>query len=165
MAQDGNRNVNPFTNLGKDFIKDLQIIVQKVMIERGLESNSTLVQSVEFTTDNSRDSLYMYVLDYYKYVSGGRKPRVKKVPIYALIQWIKTRGINPGKYSISQLAFILQRSIYIHGIKGKNFIQQIENTVLDVVEVELADTLEEAIADSLYAAFTVKGSGGGPKKK
>jgi hypothetical protein len=157
MAVDGNRNVNLFTNLGREFLKELQLIVQQILIQKGQqERNSDLLQSVEFTPENSRDSLYMYVNNYYRYVSKGRRPKMKKIPITALITWIKKKRITPTKYSTNQLAFALQNSIYRNGIRGKNFIELVEETVLDKVETEVANDLELYIADSLFTTFTVK---------
>ena len=152
--KDGSRVVNPFTSLGKDFIKELQSIVQKILIDKGVDKNSDLVQSVEFTTKNSRDSLFMYVNDYYAFVSQGRKSKTKKIPIQALISWIKGKRISSTRYSTSQLAYIIQNSIYKAGIRGKNFIQLVENTVANDVEVNLADELSEYLADSLFYYFT-----------
>jgi hypothetical protein len=149
------RNQNVFTNLGKSFKKELEAVVQQVMVKNGVKKSSDLADSVEFT-DNSRDSLFMYVNDYYQHVSKGRKPKEKKIPIDALIRFIKKNGIvNPNK-TTNQLAYAMQTSIYKSGISGKGFLDPVQKAVTDLVELRVADFLEEFVADSLYSAFTVR---------
>lgn len=151
-----NKNENIFSELPKDFKSSLESIVQKVLIDRGVKNNSKLVDSIEFN-DNSRDSMYMMVNDYYEYVSSGRKPRTKKVPLYALVQWIKNNNIRLNKnQTINQLAFLIQRSIYLNGIKSKNFKEQVRQTVTDTVTEQLSDILEKQLADNLFSAFKIK---------
>jgi adenosine deaminase len=154
---DSKRFENPFTSLGKQFIADLQATVQAVLINKGVDKNSDIVKSVEFTADNSRDSLFMYVKDYYEALSKGRKPGTRKIPIQDLISWIRKKNIRSNnKYTdINRLAFVIQNSIYKQGIKGKNFIKAVEDSVLDTAEPPLAEELSEFVADSLYAAFVV----------
>jgi hypothetical protein len=50
------RNENLLTNLGKEFQANLRAVVQKVLIDRGVPSDSDVVKSVEFTT-NSHDAM------------------------------------------------------------------------------------------------------------
>lgn len=148
------RNENIFTNLPKAFKGELEAVVQQVLIRNGIKKDAEIIQSVEFT-DNSRDSLLLYVNDYYQSLSKGRKPKAKKIPIYTLIKFLKKNRINHPKRSVTQIAFAMQTSIYKNGIKGKHFIEQIENSVMDVVELRVADFLEEFLADSIYASFQV----------
>jgi hypothetical protein len=148
------KNENVLTVLGSEFTKELTLIVQQVLAKNGVRKSSDLADSVEW--QYSREGLLMYVNDYYKSVSEGRKPKEKKIPIYSLIQWIKKYNITSTKYPSGQLAYIIQRSIYLNGIKGKHFLEQVQESVTDSVEIKLADGLEELIADSLYTALKVK---------
>jgi hypothetical protein len=150
----GERNENLFTNLGKAFTDDLKKVVQQV-VSSAVGKKSDLADSVEFVPQ--RNSLYMYVNDYYKAVSEGRKPKKKKLPIMVLINWIKKNGIQPRSgYSVNQLAYVIQNSIYKQGIKGKNFIESLEGSITDIVEIRIADNLEAFIADSLFTSFQIK---------
>src|SRR5688572_25716860 len=115
------RQENIFTNLGQAFYKEMSAIVQQILIANGVKSGSDLAKSVEFTTTNSRDSLYMLTNDYYQAVSSGRKPRTRKIPIQRLIQFVKDNGITGN---VTSIAYRMQRSIYQNGIKGKNFIEK-----------------------------------------
>lgn len=77
--------------------------------------------------------LAVYVADYAEYVERGRRPGAKKVPISALIQWIKARRVGVGRtgrgrftkrtMTVTQMAFAIQNSIYKRGISGRPFIQ------------------------------------------
>ncbi|GHM98851.1 hypothetical protein WSM22_03410 [Cytophagales bacterium WSM2-2] len=146
------RNENILSNLGTDFTKLLKSTVQLVL-RNSLKKDSNLSDSIEF--EYGRDQILMYVNDYYQSVSAGRKPNAKKIPVYAIIRWIKKNSIQSTKYSLNQLAFVIQTAIYKNGIRGKKFIDTVENSVLDVAQVKIGDNLEQVIGDSLFAAFTI----------
>ncbi len=146
------RQENILSNLGSDFTKLLKLTVQQVLKTK-IKKDSNLADSVDF--EFGRDQILMYVNDYYKAVSEGRKPNAKKIPVYAIIQWLKKNRIVSTKYSANQLAFVIQDSIYKNGITGKHFIDVVENSVLDVAEVKIADGLEQVIGDSLFSSFTI----------
>lgn len=148
------RSENVFFDLGTKFKEELDVMVQQVLVQKGVKKNADLVNSVDW--DYGRNQMLMYVNDYYYYVSKGRKPRAKKIPINALISFIKKNNISSTKYSTNELAWAMQSSIYKAGIKGKNFIEVVEKSVTDFVEIRLADFLEEFVADSLFAAFRIK---------
>lgn len=148
------RSENIFFDLGRTFKNELDAVVQQVLIAKGVKQSSDLTNSVDW--DYGRDQMLMYVNDYYENVSKGRKPYARKIPLTALIRFIKKNNINHATMSTTQLAFAMQTSIYKAGIKGKNFIEVVEKSVGDFVEIRLADFLEDLVADSLVAAFRVK---------
>lgn len=119
------------------------------MIENGVESNSDLVKSVEFIQTNS--GLQLLANDYYQYVSTGRRPRARKVPIEDLIPWIKKYNVGSG--NINSIAWAIQQSIYKKGLKGKSFSDPVEQNVADLSADMLADELATVIADEMVAAF------------
>lgn len=148
------RHENILSNLGEGFTRELEAVVQQVLISNGVKKNSDLANSIEWKY--TRDSLLMYVNDYYRNVSEGRKPQARKIPINALIVFIKKNNIRSPKYSTSDLAFMMQRSIYKNGLQGKHFLDTVEESVTDTVEIRVADNMEQFIGDSLHAAFKVK---------
>jgi hypothetical protein len=151
------RNENLITQLGKEFKKELQVIVTKIMIDKGVPKQSDLINTIEFT-DNSRDSLYMWVNDYYVWLSQGRKPKIKKVPVQALIKWIKRYGITSSKgLSINQLAFAIQNSIYRSGIKTRGYRLLVQEAVEDHTELRVSDAIEELIGEAMLLSLTVNG--------
>jgi len=104
--------------------------------------------------------------DYFKYVNEGRRPNVKRVPIKALLDWIKIRGVRfrteRGRFargSNLQMAFAIQKNIYKYGIKPANIYDKgldgIEDFFVDFPnnlppELRAAgDELFEALADDI----------------
>ena len=89
--------------------------------------------------------------DYLQWLDTGRKPGGKKVPIQALIQFVRQRGLNRGKggrftgaASISSIAYAIQQSIFKHGIAGRHVLnpawalgQQVLSTLLDEQALDL----------------------------
>lgn len=132
----------------ESFKDQLEKAARQSLISRGVEKNSDLVKTLEFKEQGGAFS--MIVNDYYQYVSTGRRPRARKVPIMDLVKWIKDEGIRPRpNQSINQLAFAIQTSIFKNGIKGKNFIENVIETVSDVAEVQMADALEQELLNEL----------------
>lgn len=74
---------------------------------------------------NGGFELVITYMDYFKYVNFGRRPGVGLVPIPALLDWIKVRGIRArkpnGRFMPSlSLAFAIQKSIFQFGIRKTN---------------------------------------------
>lgn len=136
-------------NILPQFIEDMVLLTRRTMIENGVEEQSDLIKSVEYIPTNS--GMQLLANDYYEYVSTGRRPKARKVPIEDLIVWIKKYGIAAG--DINSIAWAIQKSIYENGIKGKSFINPVENTVADFSSEKLAEALSEVIADEMVMAF------------
>jgi hypothetical protein len=128
---------------------DIETIVKNLMIQKGVNKNSNIIDSIEFI--DTENGISMLANDYYQYLSTGRKPKARKVPIEDLITWIKKYNIGSG--NLNQIAFKIQRSIFLNGIKGKNYIDIINNSVADYSSEELAEILSNIIADQLVEAF------------
>jgi len=133
----------------KQLINDLTLLTRRTMIENGVESDSDLIKSIEFIPVQS--GLQLIANDYYQYVSTGRRPKARKVPIEDLIVWIKQNGIGAG--NVNGLAWAIQQSIYKQGIKGKTFTTEVEDNVADMSSEELAEVLSNLIADEMVDAF------------
>ena len=126
-----------------------------VLISKGVESNSDLVKSVDYK-DEGDGAFTLLVNDYYEFVSKGRKPRARKVPISALIDFIKQNRIRPNRgQSINQLAYAIQTSIFKSGIKPKKFVDDVDETAFDVYEERIMDILEVGVVDAMANAFNL----------
>ena len=143
-------------------LAELQQISIAAMAQTGVKKSSDLSKSVKYSL--TKDGIQMKALEYYPFVSEGhvvkRRSRVAKVPIDALIEWIKDRGLVPnGGKTINQLAFAIQTAIYQRGIKGKvktkgrGFADVVANDVADYTAEELANYLANEIANELVEAF------------
>ena len=141
----------------ESFKEELTLAVQQVLIKNGVEKNSNLVKSIEWTVQNG--VFVMLANDYYEYVSTGRRPRARKVPIMALVQWIKDKRLKgrnkkTGRFiTNNSLAFAIQNSIYKNGIKGKNFITEVDEVVGDIAEIRMAEGLEDLLILELDKTF------------
>lgn len=141
-----------YQELLKELLTDLQKVTVIALEQSGVERSSNLSKSVSFVVLNKE--VNMVVAYYYHYVSTGRKRNVRKVPIKALIEYIKRKGITPrGGKTVNQLAFAIQQSIYKHGIRPKNFEDKIANMVADITEERMADLLIQEIANNLVQMF------------
>lgn len=125
LSQWGNVSVlNDYFDLLKDFERYLRDGVEKLMIAAGVNANADILDGIDVSYQ--KDLFQLLAFDYYQYLSKGRRPRARKVPVQVLIQWIKDKRI-PYKGSINAAAFAIQTSIYKFGIVGKNY----EEAVLD----------------------------------
>lgn len=134
------------------FNDDLVDAVKATMISKGVDKSSDLVKSIEFKQVNG--VFQMLANDYYEYVSTGRRRGARKVPIIDLVNWIKDQGIRPRRgQSLNQLAFAIQTSIFRNGIKGKKYIDAVEDVVGDVAELKLGEGIEKALLEELDKTF------------
>lgn len=128
-----------------------------------LDQSSKLVQSFDYdVTFQERDvetgqfesiGLILFSEEYGEFLDRGRRALTRKVPISALIQFIKKRNLQQkfrrgGRFrSLNSIAFLLQNSIYKHGINARNFIRPGLEAGQEVLEVSLdRDLLDILIA-------------------
>jgi hypothetical protein len=62
---------------------------------------------------------------YIESLDKGRPARSAKVPIQAIVSWMKRVGIQGG----NKVAYKIQNSIYSKGIKPRNFIKKANDKV------------------------------------
>jgi len=135
-----------------DLIPDLNQITIDYMTQGGIKRSSNLTKSIAFIeTDNG---LALEANYYFSYASEGRRRGVRKVPIRALIDYIKSYGLVPkAGQTINQLAFAIQTAIYKNGIAPKNYLEKVIDATADVTEEVVADELIEDIADEVVAVL------------
>jgi hypothetical protein len=97
-------------------------------------------------------------MDYFKYVNRGRKPKSKRVPIPALLEWIKYKKIKPRdkkgrfiKMKPMSLAFAIQTNIYKFGIRPANIFDKTYDDFEDVLINPPAEFRDEY--EQLYQAI------------
>lgn len=91
--------------------------------------------------------------DYFQYVNRGRRMGVKRVPIKALLDWIKIKKLKgrdkKGRFIKNlSLAFAIQQNIYKFGIRPTN----IYDKALDSLE-DIFDNPPAAIRDQLNELY------------
>jgi hypothetical protein len=101
----------------------------KAQIEAIGLGGSDLDRSI--TTEADPPDAVVLTANYYaEYVISGRRPGARKVPIDALLKWVKAKGIQAqsgkgrrgGVMRDTQLAFAIQNAIYKRGIASKDFV-------------------------------------------
>lgn len=117
-------------------------------------ASGKLINSIKFDVEvdgEGNPMLVMMYVDYFDNVNLGRKKGKTKVPIKALLDWIKIRGIEanrPNGIPIPplSLAFAIQTNIYKFGIRPTNIYDKGLDGLLDFVEnppPNLTDELQE----------------------
>jgi hypothetical protein len=91
------------------------------------KATGQLYNSIKGDVEMGKDGPYAVLsyVDYFKYVNEGRRPNVRRVPIKALLDWIKIRGVRfrneKGRFkkgSNLNMAFAIQKNIFKYGIKA-----------------------------------------------
>jgi len=108
--------------------------------QRNNLSNSELVKSIE--AKYTENSIEIWAYEYAIYIDSGRKAGARRVPLWALVDWIKRYNIGDGKISVNNLAFLIQRSIFENGIKPRPYLDQFTTNALELITAELADEFE-----------------------
>lgn len=131
-----------------DLIPQLNSLTIQYMTQGGVSKQSNLTKSVGFEVTDTGISLVAN--NYFYYSSKGRKPGTRKVPITALIDYIKRYGISPRPgQTINQLAFAIQTAIYKQGINPKNYADKVVDGTSDLTEQVIADEMIIKIGDEV----------------
>jgi hypothetical protein len=85
---------------------------------------NSLSGSIEIGPNGEPIALIQYQ-DYFNNVNFGRRAGVKRVPLSALMQWIKVRGLKgrdkKGRFmSTTNLAWAIQTNIFRYGVRPTN---------------------------------------------
>jgi hypothetical protein len=120
------------------------------------DGKSGFVQSskVEFNTDGIKIDLPQYA----QWMDSGRRARAKRVPISALISWLKryrviSRDKKTGKYqkssqgSVNSAAWAIQQAIFKNGIKARPFIE----STLAYAESLLEEVIQEIMIPEIIS--------------
>jgi hypothetical protein len=88
------------------------------------------------------------------YISTGRKPGGRKIPIRYLLDFIKKNNlkgrVKSGQKAMSdtQLAFAIQTTIWKRGVRGKNFWDTMVKMFEDMSEQRISTDVENLIQQS-----------------
>ena len=125
--------------------------------QRGLGNkvaSGKLLNSIDYeviTGSDGSPTLEISYIDYFENVNLGRRPEKKRVPIKAILDWIKVRGLK-GRNKKGQFipnlsfAFAIQTNIFKFGIRPSNIYDKGLDGLLDLVDnppAELQGELQE----------------------
>lgn len=126
-------------------------------------ASGNLYDSITYSVEvdaNGEPALVITYADYFKYVNKGRRPNVKRVPLKALLDWIKIRGIRgrdkKGRFIKNlSFAYAIQTNIFKYGIRPANIYDKALDSIEDMfdnpppeMQAELND-LYEAIGEDI----------------
>lgn len=94
----------------------------KELIKQDHKATGKLIASLDYTKEETLLStdLLITMNDYGDYVNRGRKKGAAKVPIQALVEWIKNKGIETNNKKVLGMAFAIQKTIEKQGIPTAN---------------------------------------------
>lgn len=99
---------------------------------------------------NIRDNIFVFQYnDYLQYVESGRRPFAKKVPIDALKDWAKRKGIPTD----NKVLYAIQNSIFVYGIKARPIFPTFENELDNLWENDWSNKIINLIYQELDKYF------------
>lgn len=126
--------------------KDVSDIWKRCLAQYSL-GDSNLADETD--TNVTFPSILFSYNDYAEYVENGRRPHARKVPIEALVEWAKRKGIP----SDNRTLYAIRESIYKNGIKPRNILTTFYDAIDNEMDTAYADMLFDAITENLEEYF------------
>lgn len=135
------------------------------LISQGHKATGDLVNSVEVIVKEESGSAIMdgLFIFYGRNVDQGRRAGGKKVPLDALIEWVKQKNFTQDAKEAKGVAFRIQRKIHEVGISTpsswageltKNWMTNVLSRNEDTIAEEISDGATEAIEIALSNIIT-----------
>ena len=139
----------------QELADQLAFLFQAEILRQGKVASGDLLESVkgEAIATGSGFAIQATGNTYAIFINKGRKPGTKRVPIDAIIGWIRERGLAGGFGDVESLAFAIQQSIYKNGIKPTPIIDQTIQEVLNVFDNKIAESIEQEVSISLFSSL------------
>lgn len=99
----------------------------------------------EARADFENNIFKIYYNDYLEYVSEGRRPKAKKVPIADLVKWCKQKGIPSDNNTV----YAIQQSIYNNGIPSRDVLSYLSKLLDERFYNTYADRIFDYITEDL----------------
>ena len=130
----------------------LQEDIKQVLIDDGHVGSGALVQSIKNTVETSISGMSIVgeMLIYGGAVIKGRRAGVKRIPVDALIEYLKAKNFSSDIKRTRGVAFHIQKRIFEEGIKPDDFLQK----ALDKNEFKIENSIIEASERALDLLFT-----------
>lgn len=134
------------TLLGQFIINELG----KELIKQNHRATGKLIGSLDYRVIQSVEStdLLVEMNDYGEWVNKGRRKGAKPVPIPALVEWIKQKGIATNNKKVLGIAFAIQKTIQKEGIPTNNSRAKGKRTgFIDDTIVRITATINRMVLD------------------
>ena len=139
-------------NIIGEFIVD-QLV--KTLDEQGHRASGELQETMrhEVKRTGSGFDIIIYAKDYAKYVDKGI-PSGVWVSVYALMEWIETKGIVTGEREVKSLAFAIRRTIFNEGSPTKGSLKFSRTGKRDEFIKVMLDANAKIIFEKVTQLFT-----------
>ena len=96
----------------------LKEVVQAELVYQKHDATGTLKDSVDVVVKEEAGVKVLegYVVFYGRFVDTGRRREVTRVPVFALMEWIRQKNIASGDAEVKSAAFAIREKIYQEGI-------------------------------------------------
>ena len=139
--------------IGAFLVKKLK---QEVEVQKHV-ARGTLRDSFEYRVKSTGNgiSLEIWSEDYGQYVETGRKPGAKRVPITALMEWIRIKAIASDDKQVRSIAFAIQEKIFREGTPTSNSRKLAARRtghlqfVIDNSNAEMTNVMDKRIQDNM----------------
>jgi hypothetical protein len=139
-------------DLGQFIINELA----KELIKQDHKATGKLISSLDYTINDALlgKELIITMNDYGKYVNTGRKRGAAKVPIKALVEWIKQKGIETNNKKVLGMAFAIQKTIEKEGSPTRNSRAKGKRTeFVDDTLIRISAEINRRISDAVFKEF------------
>lgn len=128
-------------------------------------ASAALYDSVEYkiTSINYGLRLGVYALPYSIFVDSGRRAGGKRVPISALMEWVKIKGFETDDKAAKSMAFAIQEKIFQDGIptsrskriasRRTKFIQIVKENIESEAREIVTDKVQDNVRSQLNKWF------------
>lgn len=105
---------DPLKKLRDGLVKNLK---KEILLQKH-KATGKMLNSVRGAIVVSPSGTYVevYAELYSKFVDSGRRTGVTRVPVFALMEWVKARGIASGEQAVKSAAFAIREKIFQEGI-------------------------------------------------
>ena len=141
-----------------DYLKPLLVAELET---QGHQATGDLIESIDHTIRKEVGAIILEgkFLDYGSYVERGRRAKAKRVPLDALIEWIKQKGFESDAKKVRGLAFAIQKKIFDVGIstpdswKGETTKNWLSKT-LNSQKQKITNDIKELITKEMMLIIT-----------
>lgn len=142
-------------DITKAILKDVMVVWRQLMASDyaiNVKSNTTLEFSNLDNTAKIEATDFHFNLfynHYLEYIESGRKPRARKVPIKAIIDWMKRKHISDD----NRVAYAIRESIYQIGIPPRKLLEPFGEMLDERFEKKIYDDIYNKITEKLSNYF------------
>lgn len=140
--------------------KRLEEQLKAELLSQQHKSTGRLIGSIHVEVENFIDeiSIVGYAEFYGQFVDRGRKPGTKRVPIDALIEWIKVKGFESDERRIRQMAFAVQAKTFKDGnrifrdqAKFGNFVGKVLQSNKSEIQSLIEKNFNQLVLDYVHS--------------